>query len=71
MLEKITNDKFRAISKASPDALLVLDTILAENSSPVVAEVGIGIGATTLESPVAWLTEVRSTSSILTALLPI
>ena len=49
MLEKIGQAGFESISKPSPDALEVLSFVIEEKAHPIVAEIGVGIGATTLE----------------------
>lgn len=49
MLEKLTDPRFAAISKPSPHALDLLDGTLRANPAPVICEVGVGIGATTIE----------------------
>ncbi|QLH37763.1 MAG: class I SAM-dependent methyltransferase [Defluviicoccus sp.] len=48
MLERLTDPRFRAISQPSPQAIDLIRRVLAEHSAPVVAEIGIGIGATSV-----------------------
>ncbi|WIJ24026.1 class I SAM-dependent methyltransferase [Devosia sp. RR2S18] len=48
MLEKIGTAHYQGISAPSADALLVLDNVLGSGClAPVVAEIGVGVGATT------------------------
>ncbi|RAI00081.1 hypothetical protein DLJ53_20405 [Acuticoccus sediminis] len=49
MLERRDDPRFAAISTPSEHALRLLDQVLADNPEPRIAEVGIGIGATTIE----------------------
>lgn len=49
MLEKIGTPEFSHISRRNRDALVTLKFALAENPEARVAEVGIGVGATTVE----------------------
>jgi len=49
MLEKREEPEFAAIARPSEHAILLLRQVLAEEPSPKIAEVGIGIGATSLE----------------------
>ncbi len=49
MLERIGQADYASLSNPSWDALALLDLILESNRSPIIAEVGVGIGATTLE----------------------
>lgn len=51
MLEKIGAPGFHTISKPDEMVLQKLSSILKKNSSPIIYEIGVGIGATTL--PVA------------------
>jgi predicted O-methyltransferase YrrM len=48
MLEKINSEAFTAVSKPSEDMVFVLKSIVRDNPAPVVAEVGVGVGATAL-----------------------
>ncbi len=49
VLERIGQPNYESLSSPSWDALALVDLILATNQAPTVAEVGAGIGATTLE----------------------
>lgn len=49
MLEKIGTKPYRHISQPASDALMVLDRVLATTPEPTVAEIGVGVGATTIE----------------------
>lgn len=49
MLERREDPRFAAISRPSQHALDLLDKVLADNPEPAIAEVGVGIGATSLE----------------------
>lgn len=49
MLERLTDPRNAAIAKPNAHALALLDRVLARESQPVICEVGIGIGATTVE----------------------
>jgi predicted O-methyltransferase YrrM len=49
MLERLTDPRNAAIATPNAHALMLLDRVLAKNPSPVICEVGIGIGATTVE----------------------
>mgnify|MGYP000356764213 CR=1 FL=1 len=49
MLEKLEDPRFTSISKPSKHALDLLERVLEANPAPVVCEVGIGIGATSVE----------------------
>lgn len=49
MLEKLNTAGFESLSKPSGEALQVLDEVLQTNPDPTVAEVGLGLGATTVE----------------------
>jgi predicted O-methyltransferase YrrM len=48
MLERLTDPRFEAISQPCTHALELTARILAEQPNPVVAEVGVGIGATSI-----------------------
>jgi predicted O-methyltransferase YrrM len=47
MLENIGTEGYLPISTPVPEVAPLLDRILSENGSPVVAEIGTGVGATT------------------------
>lgn len=49
MLERLTDPRNAAIAKPNAHALDLLDRVLAREAAPVICEVGIGIGATTVE----------------------
>jgi predicted O-methyltransferase YrrM len=49
MLEKIGDPNHFTVNKPDRHAVELFKTVLAENSQPIIAEIGIGIGATTLE----------------------
>lgn len=49
MLEKLADPRFSSISKPSQHALDLLERVLETNPAPIVCEVGIGIGATSIE----------------------
>lgn len=49
MLERLTDPRNAAIAKPNAHALALLDRVLARESDPVICEVGVGIGATTVE----------------------
>lgn len=50
MLEKLNTPGFEAVSKPSKDAAKVLKRVMASAPGPIVAaEVGVGVGATTVE----------------------
>jgi predicted O-methyltransferase YrrM len=46
MLERLTDPRFKAISQPCPQALDLVTRVMADRPAPVIAEVGIGIGAT-------------------------
>lgn len=46
---RLADPRHKSISRPSRDALALLRKLLASQPAPVVAEVGVGIGATTLE----------------------
>ncbi len=48
MLERLHHPRYRTVSTPSKDALRVLDVVLQTESAPEIAEIGIGIGATSL-----------------------
>lgn len=49
MSARLTDPHHKAISKPSRDALALLRGVLRQRPAPVVAEIGVGIGATTRE----------------------
>lgn len=49
MLEKLNDPRYRTISQPSAHALDLAGRALADNPSPLLCEVGIGIGATSIE----------------------
>src|ERR1700710_2333034 len=49
MLERLTDPRFAAISKPCPQAIELTSRVAAEIEHPHVAEIGIGIGATSVE----------------------
>src|SRR5262245_43781008 len=49
MLEKIGDPNYFTVNKPDQRAVELFKTVLQENAQPVIAEIGIGIGATTLE----------------------
>jgi predicted O-methyltransferase YrrM len=49
LLEKIHDPRFAAISKPADQVLGLLRRVLVHNGSPTVCEIGVGIGATSLE----------------------
>lgn len=49
MLEKLSDPRYRTVSQPSSHALDLVRRVLAENSAPLVCEVGVGIGATSIE----------------------
>ena len=49
MLEKIHDPRFAAISKPAVQVLGLVRRLLVHNESPTVCEIGIGVGATSLE----------------------
>lgn len=49
MLEKIADPAFYTVCKPAREAVDLLKRVLAETPEPTIAEVGIGVGATTLE----------------------
>jgi predicted O-methyltransferase YrrM len=49
MFKHVADPKYVKISTPSKDALTLLDHLLQDNPSPVIAEVGVGVGATTWE----------------------
>ena len=50
VLEKINTQGFEAVSRPSKDAITVLNRVKASTAGPIVAaEVGVGVGATTVE----------------------
>jgi len=49
MLEKIGQPAHAALSKPAPEAVSLLNRVLETNPEPVVCEIGVGIGATSLE----------------------
>jgi predicted O-methyltransferase YrrM len=49
LLEKLTDPRFVAISKPSKHALELVRKVMETNPEPVICEVGVGIGATTIE----------------------
>jgi predicted O-methyltransferase YrrM len=49
MLERLTDPRAKAISTPSPHAMAIAARVLGAKPEPVIAEVGVGIGATTLE----------------------
>ncbi len=48
MLEKINTDGHRTISRPDHDVLKAVDSLLKATPAPRIAEIGVGIGATTL-----------------------
>lgn len=56
MLELLDDPKQKAISVASSDVVYVLQNLLQKNKSTVVAEIGVGIGATSVEIA-KWLSD--------------
>ncbi len=49
MLEEANNPARQAISRPNQHALDLLRLVIADNPQPVIAEIGVGIGATSLE----------------------
>lgn len=49
MLEKIGTPGFEVLSDPNPHVLTYLEKVIASEKAPIVYEVGVGIGATTLE----------------------
>lgn len=49
MLEKLTDPRYATISQPSAHALDLARRVLAENPAPLMCEVGVGIGATSIE----------------------
>jgi predicted O-methyltransferase YrrM len=49
LLEKLTDPRFQSIAKPSEHALKLVGQILETNPEPAICEVGVGIGATTIE----------------------
>lgn len=49
MLERMNQPGYESISKPSAEAMEVLRRVRAEHDSPTIAEVGVGIGASTIE----------------------
>jgi predicted O-methyltransferase YrrM len=49
LLERLNKPGFESLSKPSPDAIEVLQRLKAERHSLVAAEIGVGIGASTVE----------------------
>ncbi|MGE8943336.1 class I SAM-dependent methyltransferase [Leptospira interrogans] len=49
MLQKIGMPGFEAVSHPVPEAIKALEQIMRSNRHPIVAEIGVGIGATTRE----------------------
>jgi predicted O-methyltransferase YrrM len=48
MLERLIDPKFDAISRPCPQAVELTSQVLSINHTPVIAEIGIGVGATSL-----------------------
>lgn len=48
MLERLSDPRYRAIATPSKEAVALAEHVLAKHEAPVFAEVGIGIGATSL-----------------------
>ncbi|HVZ10034.1 class I SAM-dependent methyltransferase [Rhodopila sp.] len=48
MLERLTDPRFKAISQPSAQAVALTTQILEREPAPVIAEIGIGIGATSM-----------------------
>jgi predicted O-methyltransferase YrrM len=48
MLERLTDPRAKTISTPSPEAVLLVTRLLAEKAEPIIAEVGVGIGATSV-----------------------
>lgn len=49
MLEKLSDPRYRAIAQPSVHALDLAQRVLAETDAPLLCEVGVGIGATSIE----------------------